>query len=31
MDAARRLDEAASKVWDTGWKLILCLGQYIIF
>ena len=31
MDAARRLDEAASKVWDTGWKLILCLGQYFIF
>ncbi len=29
MDAARRLDEAASKVWDTGWKLILCMGQYI--
>ena len=31
MDAARRLDEAASKVWDAGWKLILCLGQYFIF
>ena len=31
MDAARRLDEAASHVWDTGWKLIFCLGKYIIF
>lgn len=31
MDAARRLDEAASRVWDTGWKLIACLGKYIIF
>ena len=31
MDAARRLDEAASRVWDAGWKLISCLGKYIIF
>ena len=31
MDAARRLDEAASRVWDAGWKLIFCLGKYIIF
>jgi len=31
LDAAQRLDEAAARVWDTGWKLILCLGQYIIF
>jgi len=31
MDAARRLDEAANRVWDAGWKLIFCLGKYIIF
>ena len=29
MDSARRLEAAATKVWDAGWRLIQCLGQYV--